>query len=61
MPKIAGKYQAIVREKRIVRTVDAESKEHAIRTVLLDLSKDEDRMDFEAWVLGGMEIELLIG
>lgn len=59
MPKIAGTYRAIVREKREVYSVPAESKEAAIRKTLLALSKDEDRMSFEAWVLGGMEIELV--
>jgi len=60
MPKVAGRYQAVERVKRIVLQVDAESKQDAIRMILLALAEPEDRSDFEAWVTSGMEIELVI-
>ena len=59
MPKVAGWYRAIVREKLAVAEGKAESKEAAIRGMLIELASREDRSDFERWVNGGMEIELV--
>ena len=58
MPKVAGKYQAVVRVKMIVYTASAESKEAAIRIMLINLAAEDDRTDFADWVNGGMEIQL---
>ena len=58
MPKVAGTYRAVVRVKRQVFSVPAESKQDAIRKTLLHLASLEDSTDFIAWVNGGMEIEV---
>ena len=59
MPKVAGTYHAVVRVKKVVAKTESESKEAAIRAMLIMLASQEDRTDFEDWVNGGMEIELV--
>lgn len=59
MPKVAGTYRAVVRVKKIVAKTPAESKQDAIRIMLLGLAHNEDQTDFTQWVEGGMEVELV--
>jgi len=59
MPKVAGTYAAVVSVKRTITAVDAESKEAAIRMMLLEIANYEDRQDFRDWVNGGMQVELV--
>lgn len=58
IPKIAGTYQAVIRVKIVAVEQQAESKQEAIRLMLLDLGSRKDRTSFEDWVNGGMETEL---
>lgn len=58
MLRIGGTYQAVVRVKKVLMRVEAENKEDATRTMLIELASEEDQSDFIAWVDGGMEIEL---
>ena len=60
MPEVAGRYNAVVRIKKVLCFVDAESKQEAIRMMLLDLASAKDQTGFKAWVNSGMETELIL-
>jgi len=59
MPKVAGRYGAVVKITKTVAAANAESKEAAIRIMLLELAAADDNSNFQDWVNGGMETVLL--